>query len=359
MPAHNPAPSPDVYDALFGDLPPGWRQRKGLPPEPDANGDDADDTTKRPGHAHTQIDPPPAIPGGPTSPWQLSKKSWIAILKRTFKEIGRDRVTSVSGGVTFFGLLALFPALTALVSIYGLVADRETILKNFDMLNRFLPPSAVDLIGGQVKSIVETPATALSLAGIVSILVALWSANGGMKALIGALNVAWFQTERRGFIMLNVVSLCFTLGAIVMIVVMLGLIAILPAVLKALTLGSGVETLVSLVRWPLMAGVLLLALAVIYRFGPSKDEPDWQWISPGAVFATVGLIVSSFLFSWYAENFANYNKTYGSLGAAVGLMMWLWIAAIVVMIGAELNSEAGRQIKMENGLPVKDEKDAK
>ncbi len=356
MPDHRP-PAPDAYDALFGELPPGWRQRKGLPAEPVARDPDRRGTNTPPDDDGSKRPPPPAIPGAPDSPWQLGKDSWIAILKRTVQQIGQDRVTSVSGGVTFFGLLALFPALTALVSVYGLVADRETLLKNVDMLNRFLPPSAVDLIEGQVKSIVEAPPAALSFAGIVSLLVALWSANGGMKALIGALNVAWFQTERRGFIMLNVVSLCFTLGAMLLVVVLLGVIAVLPAVLNFLALGGIVETLVSLARWPLMAGVLLLALAVIYRFGPSKDEPEWQWISPGAVFATVGLIVSSLLFSWYAANFANYNKTYGSLGAAVVLMMWLWIAAIVVMIGAELNSEAGRQIKLENGVPLKDESD--
>lgn len=345
---------PDVYEALFGPLPDGWRERKGLPPAKTAGR-----AARAASTAKANAAPPPRIPGAPETPWQLSRSSWIAVFKRTIKEFSKDRVTSVAGGVTFFALLALFPAITALVSIYGRVADPATIADNLAMLNRFLPASAIDLIAGQVTAIASAPKTALSIAGVVSLLAALWSANGGMKALIEALNVAWFETEKRGFIKLNLVSLAMTLGAIVGIIVLLAVIAVLPAVLKALFLGSGAETLMNLLRWPLMVVVLVLGLAVIYRFGPSKEDPSWQWISPGALLATAGLLVASIGFSWYAANFANYNETYGSLGAAIAMMMWLWIAAIVVMTGAELNSEVERQLKIENGLedPAQDKAD--
>lgn len=336
---------PDVYEALFGPLPEGWRERKGLPPA-----ETAGRAARSASSAQANAAPPPRIPGAPETPWQLSRSSWIAVFKRTIKEFSKDRVTSVAGGVTFFALLALFPAITALVSIYGRVADPATIADNLAMLNRFLPASAIDLIAGQVTAIASAPKTALSIAGVVSLLAALWSANGGMKALIEALNVAWFETEKRGFIKLNLVSLAMTLGAIVGIIVLLAVIAVLPAVLKALFLGSGAETLMNLLRWPLMVVVLILGLAVIYRFGPSKEDASWQWISPGALLATAGLLVASIGFSWYTANFANYNETYGSLGAAIAMMMWLWIAAIVVMTGAELNSEVERQLKIENGL---------
>lgn len=336
---------PNVYDALFGPLPADWRARKGLPAAETPTPATAKPTTK-PSDAAS----PPRLPGAPDSPWDLSRASWIEIAKRTVKEFSKDRVTSVAGGVTFFGLLALFPAITALVSIYGLLADPQTILRHMEGLNRFLPQGAVDVIAGQVQSIVNAPTTALSAAGAISILLALYSANGGMKALIEALNVAWFETEKRGFIKLNLVSMAFTLGGIVVILLLIGLVAVLPVALSLLAFGSGMETLVSLARWPVMIAVLMLCLSAIYRWGPSKDDAAWHWISPGAIVAALGLVTASVLFSWYASNFANYNETYGSLGAAVGLMMWLWIAAIVIMTGAEINSEVERQIRIENGV---------
>lgn len=358
-------PKPDVFEALFDPLPEGWRERKGLPPEP---GGPKDDKAEKPPAgkesasaeaktAEAKKGPPPRRPGAPESPWQLSRQSWIEIGKRLVKEFTADRVTSVAGGVTFFALLALFPAITALVSIYGMLADPATIADDLSMLKSVLPESALELITGQVVAITSAPATSLSIAGIVAILIALWSANGGMKALIEALNIAWFETEKRGFIRLNLVSLALTLSAIFGVILMIALVAILPVLLNTILAGSRAETWLNWLRWPLLAAMLILGLAVIYRFGPSKEDAKWQWISPGAVLATVGLLIASVLFSWYVANFANYNETYGSLGAAVVMMMWLWIASIVVLTGAEVNSEVERQIKIENGVTPKDEND--
>lgn len=357
-------PKPDVFEALFDPLPEGWRERKGLPPQP---GGDREKPEEQPRGresaasaaktAEANAAPPPRRPGAPESPWQLSRQSWIEVAKRTVQEFTADRVTSVAGGVTFFALLALFPAITALVSIYGMVADPATIGEHLSLLENILPQSALELIAGQVTAIASAPKTSLSIAGIVAILVALWSANGGMKALIEALNIAWFETEKRSFIKLNLLSLALTLSAIVGVIVMIGLVAILPVLMRTLLAGSRIEGILNWLRWPLLAGMLILGLAVIYRFGPSKDDPKWQWISPGAVLATLGLLIASILFSWYTANFANYNETYGSLGAAVATMMWLWIAAIVVLMGAEVNSEVERQIKIENGVAPKSRED--
>lgn len=343
----------DIIGAFMGPLPADWRARKGLPPLPDA--DTAPETAAKTAAANRA--PPPRIPGAPQTPWELGRESWLAIGKRLIHEFGSDRVTSVAGGVTFFGLLALFPAITALVSIYGLLADPSTIAGNLEMLDRVLPESAIELIEGQVTAIASASSTSLSIAGIVAILIALWTANGGMKALIEAMNIAWFETEKRGFIRLNLVSMAMTLGAILSIVVMLAMVAVLPILLNTVMAGGWGETVMGLLRWPLLLALLTVGLAVLYRFGPSKEDAVWQWISPGALLATAGLLVASALFSFYVSNFANYNETYGSLGTAVVTMMWLWIAAIVVLVGAELNSEVERQIKIENGVPPKGDED--
>lgn len=345
-----------IGDALFGELPAEVKARYGLTGADGSAGGNPGDTARNASIKSAKAAAVPGRkPGAPASPWELGRASWIEIAKRVVKEIGNDRVTSVAGGVTFFGLLALFPAITALVSIYGLFADRETIIGTLDALNRFVPAGAMELIRDQIVAIVTAPSKALGLATIVGLLTALWSANGGIKALIEALNIAWFERESRGFIKLNLVSLAFTLGGIALICLLIATIAILPAVIQALPLGPLGETTASLARWPLMFVVLMVALAALYRWGPDKDDAKWHWISPGAVVATLGLIAASALFSWYAANFADYNKTYGALGAVIGLMMWLWIAAIVVMVGAEINSEAERQVQKENGIPLEDD----
>ena len=355
------APRPSVLDALFGDQPDDARRRFGLPrpsavadgvPLPDARTSGARNAGIKAQKAATT---PETAGDGPSTPWELSRASWVEIIKRLYGEISKDRVTSVSAGVTFFGLLALFPALTAFVSIYGLFFDSRSVVGHLEMLSGVLPEGGVEIIRDQIVSIVEASSGALGLATVIGLLTALYSANGGMKALIEALNVAWFETEARGFIKLNLVSLALTLGAILLILTLLAMTAVVPPLLEAVRLGGFTEAAVRVLRWPLMAGALIVALAALYRFGPSKTNPQWQWISPGAVFATLGLILASAAFSWYAANFANYTETYGALGAVIGLMMWLWIAAMVVMMGAEMNAEVERQIQKENGIPLEDD----
>lgn len=328
---------PGVLDALFGDLDDSTRSRFGM-------------KTEDPPRAKTPARPHPA--GKTIGLRDLTRADWIKIAKSTFEQIGTDRVTAVAGGITFFGLLSLFPALTAFVSIYGLVADPATISGHLDLLQSFLPQGALDIIRNQVEAITSSPGTALSLAGIGGLLVAFYSANGGVKALLSALNVAFFQTETRGFLRLNMVSMAFTLGGLVLVVLMLGVIAVLPILLQMLPLAQSTSSWVAVIRWPIMFGVLILALAALYRWGPDAPDSRWRWISPGAVLAAVGLVVTSILFSWYAANFADYNETYGSLGAVIALMMWLWFASTVVLVGAEVNSEIENHLRDLAGVPA-------
>ncbi|TJZ83070.1 YihY/virulence factor BrkB family protein [Paracoccus hibiscisoli] len=320
---------PGIADAFFAPLDQETRQRFGL------EGDQ----------------PADAAPTGPQPGLRdMSRADVIAVAKSTVKQIGEDRVTSVSGGVTFFGLLSLFPAITAFVSLYGLWADPTTIQSHLAMLEDLLPESSLEIIRGQVVSIASASTGALSVAGFIALLVAFWSANGGMKALLSALNVAVFQRETRGFVRLNLVAMAFTLGGLAMIVLMLGVIAVLPWVLRLLPIGWGAETILSIIRWPLMLGLLVLALAAVYRWGPAAPKSRWRWVSPGAVFAALALVITSMLFSWYAVNFGNYNETYGSLGAVIALMTWLWLNATIVLVGAEINSELERHLKHMAGL---------
>jgi membrane protein len=263
---------------------------------------------------------------------------WKNVLYRTYTGMNDDRLLAVAGGVVFFGLLALFPAITALVSSYALFADPATISQHLDKVQDMMPQSAYGIVKEQVTRIVERTG-GVSLALIFGLLLALWSANSGVKAIIDALNVIYDVKERRSFIRLNIVSLAFTVGTIVGLLLAIGAIVVLPVVFSYLPLGTSGGAMMAWLRWPALLVLLVLGLQVLYRFGPDRDLPRWQWFSVGTVFAAVAWLIGSAALSWYLSNFANYNATYGSLGAAIGLMMWLWMTAIVVLLGAELNTE--------------------
>ena len=276
---------------------------------------------------------------GADTPSDIPSRGWWAILKRTFSEVSSDRVLAVAGGVTFYGLLSLFPAVTVLVSVYGLVAEPDSISRQLQMLGTFLPQGALSIIGEQVTRIVESDQSSLSLAAIAGVLVAMWSANAATKAMMDALNIAYDAEEKRGFIKLNFVSLGFTLSAILGLVIMIAVVAAVPVILKMFWLGGVADVLIWAGRWPLIFGLIIVALAVLYRYGPSRPNVRWRWITPGSLLAALALVIFSMLFSWYAANFGKFNETYGSLGAAIGFMTWMWLSAAIVLVGAELNAE--------------------
>jgi membrane protein len=277
------------------------------------------------------------------TPVKIPAAGWIDIFRRTYHEVDRDRVRAVAAGVTFYALLALFPALTAFVSIYGLIAEPGTIGDQLALIDSFLPAGSTDFLREQIARITGAGDTKLGFAFLLSLALAIWSANAGVKAIFDALNVAYGEDEKRGFVKLNLVSLSFTVAILAFMLLAIGAIAAIPVLLDYVAFGGATEWLISLARWPILIMVLMLGLSALYRFGPSRDDAQWAWVSPGAIFASISWLVASIVFSWYVANFEDYNKTYGAIGAVIGLLTWMWLSATIVLIGAELNSETERQ----------------
>jgi membrane protein len=278
-----------------------------------------------------------------SNPFQIPFAGWKDILWRTYQQINDDRLLATAAGVVFFGLLAVFPAITALVSSYGLFADASTIGANLQTMAVMLPEGSFQIVQDQIARVLSKGETALGATFLFGLGLAIWSANAGVKAVIEALNVVYGEREKRGFFRLNLLSLAFTTGAIVALMLIVSAVVALPLALDHLGLAQESKTLVSLARWPVMFAMLLVALGVLYRFGPSRRAARWEWLSVGTLLAALLWIGGSSLLSWYLSNFGDYDATYGSLGAAIGLMMWMWMSAIIVLCGAELNSEIEHQ----------------
>lgn len=272
---------------------------------------------------------------GPAWQWGF----WKTVLYRIYDEIVNDRLLALAAGVTFYVLLAMVPAITAVVSVFALVSDPSTAQSELSSLQNLMPSGSFQIVQQQVNRIVSSSTGSLSIWFFVSLAIALWSANSGLKAIIDALNIVYDVDERRGFIRLNLVSLAMTLAGVVGIILAMAALVAVPIAISYVPVGSFGKTLANWVRWPALFVLLMVALAVLYRFGPHREHPRWEWISPGNLFAAVAWLVGSALLSWYFSNFANYDATYGSLGGVIGLMIWLWVTAIVVLVGAEINSE--------------------
>ncbi|MFZ0258095.1 MAG: YihY/virulence factor BrkB family protein [Gammaproteobacteria bacterium] len=278
-----------------------------------------------------------------TRPHQIPASGWRDILARIKQGLSDDHVSIVSAGVAFYALFALFPALAAFVSIYGLITDPTQVQQQLSALSSLLPQDAYALVQQQLKNVASQAGGALTAGAIGALLLALWGATKGVKALFDALNIVYDEEENRSFFKLNALALLLTVGAILFGTFTLILIAALPAVLGNLGLSELVRNLLSFGRWPLLAVVLMLALAVMYRFGPSREQPQWRWVTWGAIAATLLWLIGSVAFSIYVSNFGSYDKTYGSMGAVVILLMWLYLSAYVVLLGAELNAETEHQ----------------
>jgi len=276
-------------------------------------------------------------------PQDIPKPGWRDILWRTKAEISDDHVSMVAASIAFYGLLAIFPAVAAMISIWGLLFDPQQIAQQIQSVTGALPEGAAGIVNDQAQAVAAGARTGVSLAALVGILLALYSASKGMKAMIEGLNIIYDEEEQRGFIKLNLVTLILTLGLIVMMIVALATITVIPALLGNLGLGEVFGTLLNYARWPVLLVVALVGLAILYRYAPSRQQPQWRWVSPGAVTATVLWLIGSVAFSIYVRNFGSYNETYGSLGAVVILLMWFWVSAFVVLFGAELNCEIERQ----------------
>ena len=277
------------------------------------------------------------------SPSEIPARGWWDIAKRVFTQFSQHRIMTEAAGVTFYALLALFPALAALISLFGLVADPKIVADELNSVSGFVPGGGVDILHDQIKQLTSASGGALSFGAVIGLLFALWSANGGTKSIFDALNVVYDETEKRSFLRRTLVSLALTLSMLVFVIVAMAAVVALPIALKFVGLSAVSEILIRVARWPVLMVIISLLLAVLYRYGPSRTKARWRWVTWGGAFAAVAWVIVSFAFSYYVSNFGNYNKTYGSLGAAIGFLTWIWISSMVVLVGAEVDAEMEHQ----------------
>ncbi len=278
-------------------------------------------------------------------PADISATGWWATLKRVWSEIGADHVSLIAAGCAFYGLLAIFPGIVAAMAIAGLFFDPNTVVNQLQDLAALLPQEAAEIVIGQATEVAGSAEGGLGLAAVFGIAVALYSASKGVQSLMEGLNVAFEAEETRGLVALNVQKMLLTIGMVLGFLLIIAVAAGLPAVLRFLPLGAATETLITILRWPLMLMLLAIGLAVLYRFGPSRGEKRWRWITPGAALACLLWLLGSIAFAFYVRSFGGYNETFGALGGVIVLLMWLWLSAFIVLLGAEFDSEMERQAK--------------
>jgi membrane protein len=264
------------------------------------------------------------------------------IVRRAIAAFSKDRIPTVAAAITFFFLLALFPALACVASIYGMFADRSTIVEELHSLNGFLPAGAVDVLQADFDRLAAMPAANLNLGFVTALALAVWSASGGVKALIEGLNVAYNVPETRGFIALTLHAIGLTLIAVVSAVVAIHSALIGPEILAHLPFDDWLTALFRIFVWPLSLVVCAVLASLIYRFGPDRAGAKWRWITWGGAVAAVVWMAGTVLFSWYVRNFGTYNAIYGNLGAIVGFLTWIWLSIVVLLLGAEINSAIER-----------------
>jgi membrane protein len=278
-----------------------------------------------------------------TTPEQIPARGWRDILWRVLWSISADRILSTSGSVAFFGLLAIFPGIAVVVSLYGLFADASTIGTHLAVLSGILPGGVLALIGEQVTLIARQENETLGMAFLVGLVVALVSANSGVAALFDALNVVYDEKEKRSIVRFYATTFLFTLAGAAFAVLAISGVVLLPLALKLFGSATATEQAIAFLRWPFLLATVVVSLAFVYRFGPSRRDARWRWVTWGSIFAALLWVAASMLFSWYVATFGSYNKTYGSLGASVGFMMWLWLSFVIVLLGGELNAEMEHQ----------------
>jgi membrane protein len=280
---------------------------------------------------------------------RVTVRGWWRVLRRTWKQMSDDHVTLVAGGVAFAWFLALFPGLIAAVMIYGLVTDPADVERQVTNVAEGLPSAAQTLLTDQMSSIAGGSSQALSVGLVVSLALALWSTSAGIAGLVEAVNIAYGESETRNFIVKRGLALLLTIGFIVFLALAIGLIAVLPVVLNQIGVGSIASTTVGIVRWAGLVVLAVVAIGLIYRIGPDRDPPKkMRWLNIGAVTATVLWIAASAGMAVFVDNFGSYGETYGSLAGVVVLMLWMWITAIAVLLGAELNSEVETEVGVDD-----------
>jgi len=272
-----------------------------------------------------------------------SARRWKDILLRVYRGFFADRVLANAAGVTYYSLLAIFPGIAAVVSVFGLFADPHALASHLGTVSGVVPGGGIEVIRGELDRLAGQGKTTLGISFAVSLLLSLWFANSSMTALFDALNIVYDEKEKRSYLKFYATSLAVTVGFIGFLLLAIAFVIALPVALNFVGRSGLTGTILNVARWPLLFLVTAFALGLIYRFGPSRDEPRWQWISWGAAVAALLWLAASGLFSWYAANFGSFNKTYGSLGAVAGFMTWMWLSIIVVLVGGELNAAIEHQ----------------
>lgn len=263
---------------------------------------------------------------------------WAEIGRRVWRAMGEDNLLLVAAGVGFYLLLALFPALTAFVTLYGLFLDPATAVDHLAMLEGVVPPSVMEVVATRVQGLAAEPASRLGLGFVLSLGIALWGANGGVKAIMEGLNIVFDEGEGRGFVTRNLVALGLMAGAVLLVAVMVVVLAVVPAVLALFPLGVVGEVALAVLRWPVLVVAVGVGLAVLYRFGPCRTGVDWRWITWGSGLATVGWVAASVAFAWYARALADFDASYGAMATPVALLLWVWLSMVVVLLGAEVDA---------------------
>jgi membrane protein len=279
------------------------------------------------------------------SPWRIPWRGWGDILWRTLQETNQDRLTVVAGSVNYYTHLAIFPGIGVFVSLYGLFADVAEVEKQLLQLSAVFPPDVTRLIGEQMLRLANARDGGLSLAFVASLLLSVWSASAGMRSLFDGLNIAYDETERRKYLIRAALTYGFTVALVVFLALVSGILVAAPIALARAGLA---EDWLIAVRWPLMFLVATAAFSVAYRYGPSRQRAKWRWLTPGAAFAAVLWIGGSAGFSWYLNNIAGLDRIYGSLGAMIGFMLWIWFSVMIVLVGAELNAEIEHQTALDS-----------
>lgn len=276
-------------------------------------------------------------------PSEIPVKGWKDIGSRVLKQVKSDHVQIVSSGVAFYFFMALFPTIVAAMSIYGLILDPASIQDHISALSRILPGEAAGMIEGFIKPIISKPSDHLSWSLILSIVISIWSANQGTNALFEGINIAYNEEDNRSFFKKTGTTLLFTLGGLFIGLLSIVIVIFFPALIEHIHLGSVVESVLSWSRWLILAGLIIFALGVIYKIAPDRDNPEIKWISWGSIIAATLWILGSLLFSWYVKNFGSYGEMYGSLAAVVIMLLWLFLTAFIILLGAEINSEMEHQ----------------
>jgi len=279
------------------------------------------------------------------SPAEIPAAGWKDIAFRLKDEIASDRVGLIAAGVAFYGLLALFPAITAVIAVSGLLVEPSQIVDQLASLSGIMPQEVITIITAQATAVAGSATGGLGLTAILGVLVALYSASKGMASLMEGINVAYDEEEERGFIWLKLVTFALTILLITGLLVAMGGMLALPILLSFVALGPIVETLLTAALWVALIALTIFGLSVLYRYAPSRDAPEWKWASVGAVAGCLMWVVASAGFAFYVSNFGSYNESFGTLAGVIVLLMWFWISAFVILLGAELNAELEAQTR--------------